>query len=268
MSALVLQLVAFWPVWRWYFTRITDGSDEPWGVVALLTAITIALMHPRKSHDSGKLHSQSLALLVFYFIAYPYLPAMGKAVIAVLCLASELSVTRFGRRLHLGITALLLLSLPIIASLQFYAGYPLRLVTGQVVSFLLNASGEAVSASGTIMRWRGDFISIDAPCSGIKMLWTGLYLAFTLASANGLSNSRTWLAYVSASFAIFCANVVRTYVLFFTEARILSAPSWFHTTWGITCFCSAAILILYTNKVLRSSDVASSIRAYGTTRRA
>ena len=34
---LAMQGVAFWPVWRWYGERITDGSDEPWGIVALAT---------------------------------------------------------------------------------------------------------------------------------------------------------------------------------------------------------------------------------------
>ena len=38
---LALQLIAFWHIWVWYLKRITDISDEPWGILALLTAIII-----------------------------------------------------------------------------------------------------------------------------------------------------------------------------------------------------------------------------------
>jgi hypothetical protein len=35
---LLLQAIAFWPVWRWYAARITDSSDDAWGWIALATA--------------------------------------------------------------------------------------------------------------------------------------------------------------------------------------------------------------------------------------
>ena len=42
-ALLVLQALAFWPVWQWYLRRMVDGSDEPFGVLALLSAIAIIL---------------------------------------------------------------------------------------------------------------------------------------------------------------------------------------------------------------------------------
>jgi len=38
-TVIVLLLLAFWPVWHWYAKRMIDGSDAPWGLLALATAI-------------------------------------------------------------------------------------------------------------------------------------------------------------------------------------------------------------------------------------
>jgi len=32
---LALQAAALWPIWLWYAKRTADGSDEPWGLLAL-----------------------------------------------------------------------------------------------------------------------------------------------------------------------------------------------------------------------------------------
>src|SRR5215475_7653812 len=39
---LVIESLAFWPVWRWYIHRLGDRSDEAWGIVALVTAVLFA----------------------------------------------------------------------------------------------------------------------------------------------------------------------------------------------------------------------------------
>ena len=38
---LALLLLALWPHWRWMAARMVDGSDEPWGAVALVTALVL-----------------------------------------------------------------------------------------------------------------------------------------------------------------------------------------------------------------------------------
>lgn len=246
MSRALALLLAFWPVWKWYLARVTDGSDEPWGVLALLTAALYVVLRLQRTAMSSSVEvpPTALAVLAIYAIGFNWLPALARAVLALLCLALVFSPYVSRRRIHFGLMGLLLLSLPVIASLQFYAGYPLRALTGKIVSFFIGLTGEHVSAIGTSLLWRGDILSIDAPCSGIKMLWGGLYVAFALSCFAGLSNSQTWLCYLFSSFSIFMANILRTFVLFFTESRILEAPPWFHPLAGIAFFALALAAIM------------------------
>ncbi|MBN8549545.1 MAG: archaeosortase/exosortase family protein [Deltaproteobacteria bacterium] len=241
MSKLAVVILAFWPVWSWYWARSMDGSDEPWGILALLTAALFVIKEAR-----GRLVQippAALAVLAIYGAAYHLLPALLRAALALVCIGLTISPLLSHRKFHLGFCGLLLLSLPIIASLQFYAGYPLRALTGKLVAVLIGITGEQVVAVGTSLLWRGDVLSIDVPCSGIKMLWSGLYVAFTLACFLNLSNSQTWLGYVFSSLTIFVANIARTFVLFFTESRIVPAPQWFHAFAGIATFCVALLVI-------------------------
>ena len=79
------------------------------------------------------------------------------------------------------VIALFVLSLPLIASLQFYAGYPLRAMTAEGATQLLNLFGFDVARSGVAMSWEGRTILVDAPCSWVRMLWTASFLACALA---------------------------------------------------------------------------------------
>src|SRR5262245_66212483 len=43
LAWLMVVVAALWPVWSWSVARFRDGSDEPWGIVAIgaLAALTI-----------------------------------------------------------------------------------------------------------------------------------------------------------------------------------------------------------------------------------
>lgn len=250
---LALQGVAFWPVWRWYVERITDGSDEPWGIVALATAIMFLMRQGKPGEVKVLTLGCASALVTLYALSFPFLPALVRAILAVLTLSCTLSAFYLGRSLHLGILGLLLLSLPLIASLQFYLGYPVRFLTTEIAARIISLTGHAVIAEGTCLRWLGDLISVDAPCSGIKMLWTGLYLNFTLACFRGLGSLRTWLTYSLSMFVIFLGNLLRTVVLFYGEAHILSFPLWGHQGVGIAAFLVVALAIATIHTKIREA---------------
>ena len=44
---LAAMVAAPWPVWRWYVARLSDGSDEPFGLVALLAEWFITKLEHR-----------------------------------------------------------------------------------------------------------------------------------------------------------------------------------------------------------------------------
>lgn len=248
MIFLVIQLAAFWPVWGWYIARLTDSSDEPWGILALITALFFV---------AGRGHGQELKaahlglssiFTLAYALTFPVVPPLARAVLAVLAIGCTLSPARLGRSMHIGIIGLLLLSLPIIASLQFFLGYPVRLLTAIISAKLVGLTGYDVAAQGTCLYWMGEVISVDAPCSGIRMLWSGLYLNFTLACFTGLDTFKTWLTYVFSVFAIFLGNTIRASALFFTETGIIEAPSWAHQGTGVVIFALVATAIVAFNR--------------------
>jgi exosortase/archaeosortase family protein len=273
-TLLAIELLAFWPVWRWYAHRLADQSDEAWGIVALITAILFVfrrkpdavLSELEKERGSrgingthGKFSSAlwaPAALLICYSLSYHILSPLPRAAIAVTAIATTISAMRFGRRLHLGLWGLLLLALPVMASLQFYLGFPMRAVVASLAAPMLQINGLAVVAEGASLNWNGAPILIDAPCSGVKMLWTGYYLACALACYYQLNAKRTALACMAALGAIIIGNTFRAAALFYLEAGTakLLLPDWTHEGAGVVVFTATAIAIALMAKRLAKRD--------------
>lgn len=235
-------LVACWPVWQWLWLRFTDASEEPWEIVSLLTALAFVSQASAPASARPRL-GLPLALLLLYAAGYAWLPPLPRATLAFSAIAATLSTLRFGTRLHLPLWGLLLLSLPLIASLNFYLGYPLRVFTGTATAMLLQTNGLAVVRDGALLLWNGQSIAIDAPCSGIKMLWTGGYLCCALAAFQGMRPGRTLLLGLAAFAVVLLANILRASALFYMEAGILPLPPAAHTGIGIAAFIVTAALI-------------------------
>jgi len=253
---LVIEMLAFWPVWRWRIRRLTDQSDEAWGIVALVTAVLFVF---RRRPESGSYNSTlwlPSVLLICYSLSYHFLSPLPRAAIAITAIAATISAIRFGQRLHLGVWGLLLLALPVAASLQFYLGFPMRAVVAELAAPMLRLNGFAVIAEGTCLKWNGDLILIDAPCSGVKMLWTGFYLTFTLACYYKLNAKRTALACAATFVAIIIGNTFRAAALFYVEAGVanLSLPSWTHEGVGVVVFAATAIAIAWMTQRIATTD--------------
>ncbi|MEO7652946.1 MAG: archaeosortase/exosortase family protein, partial [Bryobacteraceae bacterium] len=132
-----------------------------------------------------------------------------------------------------------------LSSMQFYASYPLRWLMGEASAALLRTSGLAVTAEGTLLRWGREIVEIDAPCSGVRMLWAGLFLACVLISLRGLGPWRAIVAGCMAVVAVLCANIARSTALFFLETGIVPLPAWSHVAVGILTFTLAAVAIVW-----------------------
>jgi exosortase/archaeosortase family protein len=237
------QLVAYWPVWRWYGERMQDGSDEPWGILAFITAIILVLRKGTWNVPSTLTMMISTGIVALYAISYGYLPPLLRGVLMVVALSFSVSSICYGRTVHAGIVGLMLLSLPLIASLQFYGGFPIRVITAFVSSQILNLFGYEVVPQGTLLYWLGEVIAVDAPCAGIKMMWTGLYLNFTLAVWQNLGFVSTWLSTSFTLFSVFVGNIFRATLLFFTESGLLNAPEIAHQAIGIMVFSMVALAV-------------------------
>ncbi|HSH39958.1 MAG TPA: archaeosortase/exosortase family protein [Chthoniobacterales bacterium] len=231
--------LAVWPVWRWYVMRTVDGSDEPCGVIALATFLAIRLRERGSSSLRERDFMAPAVLIGLYVATFHYLSPLPRAIIAASAFASLLR----GRTV-IAESGLIALSLPVIATLQFYAGYPLRLIAAEGSALVLRALDLSVTREGSSLHWRGETIMVDGPCSGVRMLWVGLYLAAALASWTRLDNRRSTLLFAVAFVVVVFANVLRAALLFFKETCVVILPEWTHSGVGVLVFAGAALLIL------------------------
>ena len=238
--ALLLSLIAAcWPVWRWWLARVGDGMA--WEAVSLITAIVFVTLAGRA--QARKSPAPAMALLLCYSIAFPFVPPLLRACLAMLTIASLSSTLWLQRAMHWPLCGLLLLSLPVIESLNFYIGYPLRVIVGSMAQTLINMHGFAVLREGVALNFNGQLIAIDAPCSGVKMLWAGLYLACALAAFRSLSTLQTAVLLAASIFAVILGNVLRTVALFYVEAQVVTGPAWWHDAVGVAAFLGAATMV-------------------------
>ena len=241
---LIAQLVAFWPVWRWYVLRVTDGSDEPLGLLALLTVGVFLLRSPR-GRPCPSLAWLATALTAAYIGLFWSIPPLARGMLAMLAMASALGAAGFSQGCRTGLFGLMLLSLPVMSSLQFFIGYPLRRVVAIASAGMLQLCGMAVSSEGVHLRSLGHIVAVDAPCSGVRMLWMGTYLAATLACLYRLSTGRTMVAIIAGIVAVLCGNVVRAGCLFLVDRHATALPAFGHDAVGTVVFALVAMSIAY-----------------------
>lgn len=240
---LAALLVALWPHWLYVARRLTDGSDEPWGLLALVTVIVLlareraAITLPTRAALVA-----SAALAIVAALAALVVPDLAAAAVAMLALGVFL--VHALRRPATPLIALLLLALPIIASLQFYLGYPLRWLTAAAAAALLGSGGIDASAAGAALLWNGRTILIDAPCAGIGMLWVGSYTAALMSWLGAASATRTLINATAAAVLVLAANILRSTLLFFPEAALVHWPAWSHAAIGLAAFAVAIVLIV------------------------
>lgn len=251
---LAVQMAAYAPVWKWYVLRMVDGSDEPWGPAAFATAIALLWFNRSRCCAAPPRLVMPSLLILAYATGYSFLPRLMQAAVAVMALGCTLGEISLGARMHVPTVGLLLLSLPLVSSFQFYLGYPLRVISGAVAVPLLQLSGLAVVRDGTCLKWGNDLVSIDAPCSGVRMLWVGMFVTFAVASHFGLNTWRTIVALWVGVLTILLGNGLRAASLFYSEASIIPMPSWCHEGVGITIFCSVALVIIRFCATLRGRN--------------
>lgn len=249
---ILLQLIAFWSVWRWYFLRLSTSNDESWGILALLAIIVIIFKNRKENSKISNLNLIIASMFVFA-VTFAFLPPLLRAVIAMTSLTITISGWRFGRKFHFGIWSLFLLSLPIIASLQFYFGFPMRVFIGEATAWLLKLNGLVVFREGVCLHFGEKLIWIDAPCSGIKMLWAGFFLAGLLVTIYNFNLQKTIIAFICAFGIILLGNIFRATGLFYLETEFIKMPDFAHDAIGVSAFIltctgiAAAILKLRKN---------------------
>ena len=246
---LLVQLLAFWSLGPWYIKRLAESGGETWGILALVTAVVFIIREARNVIASD-LVGRPMSLLwsalftLIYAASYVWLPPLARTCLAVTALTATVSVCFLRRQFHTGIWGLLLLSLPVMDSLQFFVGYPLRALVAALAAALLRLGGLAVAPQGAALRWGETLVAVDAPCSGIRMLWVGAYLVVALACLYRLGFMRLLAGVGLALVVLVLGNALRAAALFYLEAGIIPAPSGAHTAIGIVTFGFTVVAIV------------------------
>lgn len=243
--------MALWPVWRWSLRRYADGSGDAWELIALVTALALLYRDRDLHHADMEAVTLPATILFFYAALYSYMSPLERGVVGMLAIGTAISRVWYGERVASSICGLFVISLPVMSSLNFYAGYPLRIVVGEAAAALLQLNGLDVVRDGAQLLWAGRAVAIDAPCSGIKMLWTGAYLCFATARLLRLSNMRTIALLCATCAIVLFANVLRAASLFYVETNLIAAPDAAHDATGIVSFVLAACAIMGTSSILR-----------------
>lgn len=235
---LGLQLAALWPHWVWMARRAGDGSDEPWGMVALATLAVLAWRDRGLLAEevSGPALAAAGALSVAAALGLSVLPPIVAAALALLAVAVLLGAMLPAARPRAALAVLALLALPLAASLNFYLGFPLRWLCARGAAALLGLAGWQATPEGAALLWNGQTVLIDAPCAGIAMLWVGLFAAALLSYLNRAPAWRTGINLTAAALLVVAANVLRNALLFFKEAGIVHLPDWTHEALGLLAF--------------------------------
>ncbi|MEQ1642406.1 MAG: archaeosortase/exosortase family protein, partial [Pyrinomonadaceae bacterium] len=119
-----------------------------------------------------------------------------------------------------------------------------------VVVFLLGLQGLEVFRDGVSLHFGEKLIWIDAPCSGIKMLWFGSFLATFLSFVFKLGPIRLLGALSLTFIAVLLGNVLRASALFYIEGGLIESPDWMHSAVGVVSFAITSLLIVLAVKWL------------------
>lgn len=117
-------------------------------------------------------------------------------------------------RKGLSVVLLLIGVLPFGEHLQTFVGYPMRILTAELVRQGLTAAGVHSIGVDTILIFENGVSQVDLPCSGVKSLWTGMLflLAATWVEARPL-NRRWFLVLLLFIPLLFIANFARVTIL-------------------------------------------------------
>jgi len=232
---LALHAAALWPHGLWAARRLADGSDDPLGLAALVALLLwLARAAPVLSVQPRLAWLATASALTAAATATQLLaPPLPAAMLAALALSAHLVAWLPAGVARTPLAGLALLALPLVASLQFYVGYPLRVLTAQFSACLLGATGRAVERSGATLTVDGHLVIVDAPCSGVQMAWLGYFAACAVAAFAGLPGSAFLRRLPLVGAWVLAGNVLRNTLLVGLEARPQGLGNVWHEAIGI-----------------------------------
>jgi len=244
----LLQLLAYWDAWQWYLTRLWFSPQEGIGFAATVGILCLMAGYSYRQHK--KIHRVPplpiIVLLLTYSLSYLFAPALVRTAIAVTSVLLTIYLAFFTRRPPIAFWGMVLLSLPVVPSLQFYLGYPARLMSAEITVPLLQMNGLSVIREGTYLVWNNKMLQFDAPCSGVTMLWAGLFFTFVIAFFLRFDIKKMIIALFLTAVIVLIGNVLRASSLFYLEVGLFpSSAVWWHQGVGVVVFIMTAFTLMF-----------------------
>ena len=156
---------------------------------------------------------------------------------------------------------LLILTLPILERLQKFIGFPLRLATAKIVSFLLQLVGVGNIPNSTVIMTENYATTIDLPCSGVKSLYFGgvILLVVYFLQQIRLSIKSIILIFLFFALLVFF-NIWRVFGLVYVYGvmHLLQAGNSIHVFLGITGFVVSCLFLWFGSEYLRKTHASTS----------
>lgn len=242
-----IALVACWDSWRWTIHRLTQSPEEGLSLLftfVLLGALTMPRLrrHTPASRIDPTPPAAMLALHAALTLANA--PSIIQSALATTLLAYILYRAAHDAAPPAAFWGLIALAMPVLPSLQFVFGYPLRVVSATLTVALLNLQGVPITRDGTYVTVAGQTAQFDAPCSGIAMLWALVLVTLMAALITHLSLAKLSLALLLTLTVAIAANALRVASLLYATTMLgETEPPWLHEAVGLAAFALAALLL-------------------------
>ncbi len=244
-----LALASLGPSLGWWRARVRGDPEEAWGL--LVIAGLAGFLGARPARPLTRRVMAGLAMLALgVAAAAPGAPPLVRAGMALMLAFGVAAGPRLRSGERAPALALLALGLPLVASCEFFLGYPLRRVATELSAILLALGGILARPEGTGLVGPFGLVAVDAPCSGIRLLRTGLVLAAGTALAARAGASGLGIRLATASLLVVLGNAWRAAGLYPLEVAFPSRPEWLHEAVGLVCAAAVVVGILVVDFVL------------------
>ncbi len=231
LVVIILWLWLFRPVYP-YLATIFTRQEFRINQIVLLAALTLLALQMRKGTlrlhlgQPPQFYTPALALAlsgaIGFVLAERFLDVNTLSAILIgLGSYGFLGLWMSPSRWRQGLPAALLLvgALPLGEHMQTFIGYPVRILTAEVVGQGLTAMGATSASLDTILVFGSGITQVDLPCSGVKSLWTGGLFLIAATWIDRRPLNLRWGG-VALAFAVLLllANLIRVGVVV-TESR-------------------------------------------------
>lgn len=247
IALAVVAMLACWDSWRWTIHRLTQSPEE--GLSLLFTfALLGVLAMPRVTNRQWPSRIDptlpAVMLTLHAALTLANAPSIIQSALATTLLAYILYRAAHDTAPPAAFWGLIALSMPVLPSLQFVFGYPLRVVSATLTVALLNLQGVPITRDGTYVTIAGQTSQFDAPCSGIAMLWALILVTLMAALITRLSLAKLSLALLLTLTVAIAANALRVASLLYASTMLGETElPWLHEAVGLAAFVLAALLL-------------------------